>query len=116
MRYPVLLILILLGGFVFSNPGRIAAVLNSFDLYFEDSALQRSNYGENGFVCGFTMNVLSLRVSVPQDYSEEKVSSALEPYSFTDCRNQELFDVIVVLSESFFDIRNWMDWHSRRIR
>lgn len=104
IRYPLLLILLLAGVFFFADKNRTVEALNAFDLYLEDTSLQRSNYSENGFVCGFTINALSLNVAPPESYTEENVLSVLEPYSFTESRN-EPYDVIIVLSESFFDIR-----------
>ncbi|MGN0961963.1 MAG: LTA synthase family protein, partial [Clostridia bacterium] len=104
-RYPILCILLLAGGIFIGDQSRVAGMLHTFDLYLEDGFLQRYYYKENGFVCSFTMNALSLNVSAPKQYSEEAVTEALEPYDFSDSTGDELYDVIIVLSESFFDIR-----------
>ena len=105
LRYPILCILLLAGGIFIGDQSRVAGMLHTFDLYLEDGFLQRYYYKENGFVCSFTMNALSLNVSAPKQYSEEAVTQALEPYDFSAGTGDELYDVIIVLSESFFDIR-----------
>lgn len=106
LRYPILCILLVLGGFFISDTRSVEKTLDAFDLSVDEYGfLQRLNYQYNGFVCGFTMNSLSLKVASPRDYSVETMETISEPYSFTPSTASEPFDVFVVLSEGFFDIR-----------
>ena len=105
LRLPIVCVLLLVSGLFIGDQNRVAGMLHSFDLYLEDGFLQRYYYNENGFSCGFTMNALSLNVSPPENYSEETVAEALEPYDFSESADAELYDVIIVLNESFFDLR-----------
>ncbi|MBQ8578316.1 MAG: LTA synthase family protein [Clostridia bacterium] len=90
--------------FSVSTPDKITGLLNRNSLYLEDMALQTSNYSANGFVGAFTVNILSANVQMPEDYSENTVTSLLA--DCTDTPAAENFsspDIIVVLSESFWD-------------
>ena len=81
-------------------------VLNRFGMSTIDSALQSSNYAANGFVGAFTINVLSLQIQPPAQYSEATIRSILDSYQAVPADpDAEPFDVVVVLSESFFDPR-----------
>lgn len=81
-------------------------VLNRFGMSTIDSALQSSNYAANGFVGAFTINVLSMQVQPPAGYSQDTIQSILEPYQAVAADpDAQAFDVVVVLSESFFDPR-----------
>ena len=79
--------------------------LRYFGIEYGDTMLQSTNYYQNGFVGGFTVNLLLLHVEPPEGYSEEKVDEILEGYSSTPITGEELYDVVVVLEESFFDVR-----------
>lgn len=85
-------------------PSNAEKTLNGFGLFFEDTALQTSNYYANGFVSAFTINALMTN-RIPDGYSKENIESLLAPYTATPRSGDELYDVIVVLNESFFDIR-----------
>ena len=81
-------------------------VLNRFGMSTIDSALQSSNYAANGFVGAFTINVLSLQIQPPAQYSQATIQSILEPYQAVAADpDAQACDVVVVLSESFFDPR-----------
>lgn len=81
-------------------------LLNRFGMSTIDSALQSSNYIANGFVGAFTINVLSLHVSPPEGYTQQAMEALLAGYpSVPADPDAEQFDVVVVLSESFFDAR-----------
>lgn len=82
------------------------ALLNRFGMSTIDSALQSSNYAANGFVGAFTINVLSLHVSPPEGYTQQAMEALLAGYPAVPAApDAEQFDVVVVLSESFFDPR-----------
>lgn len=92
--------------FLFSTPARSAAVLDKFSMKFFDASLQSSNYSANGFLGAFTLNLLSMSVERPEDYSEDTINEILDGYTATVMDDDgALYDVIVVLSESFFDAR-----------
>ena len=89
-----------------SDIDRADTVLNRYDMSLFDSALQSSNYTANGFVGAFTVNLMSLRVNPPSGYSEQTVTAYLDGYDPVPAQaDAERFDVVVVLSESFFDPR-----------
>lgn len=70
-----------------------------------DTALQSSNYTANGFVGAFAVNVLGMQFHAPEGYSRENLEHLLAPYTPVPAGTEERFDVVVVLSESFFDPR-----------
>jgi len=103
-RLPPAVCVVLATALLFSAPQRSEAVLGRFGMSFFDAALQSSNYTANGFVGAFTINLLSMRVERLADYSAATILALLEDFEETPARG-EYFDVIVVLSESFFDVR-----------
>lgn len=105
-RLPAALLLILCAWFPCSNIDKADVLLNKFGMSVFDSALQSSNYDANGFVGAFTVNLLSLNVPEPEGYSRQRVEEFLSGYqSAPAAEDAEAFDVIVILSESFFDAR-----------
>lgn len=89
-----------------STDTKIEQLLSRFGMSTFDSALQSSNYSANGFVGAFTLNALTTRVTPPDDYSQQSVQALLEGYQAAPAApDAEVFDVVVVLSESFFDPR-----------
>ncbi len=106
VRLPAAVLLCVLAWIPCSNIDRADVMLNKFNMSIFDSALQSSNYNANGFVGAFTINFLSLNVQQPQGYDADTVQTMLADYSAVPAdENAELFDVIVILSESFFDAR-----------
>lgn len=82
------------------------ALLQRFGMTFGDASLQSSNYAANGFVGAFTLNLLSLQVDAPSGYSQQAVRDLLAGYEAVPAGPEgEPFDLVVVLSESFFDAR-----------
>lgn len=91
---------------LFGTPAKAETILNNtFGMYFEDTGLQASNYYSNGFVGGFVLNLYILHETPPTGYSKATIDSLLSDYEETPATGED-FDVIVVLSESFADIRN----------
>lgn len=88
--------------FGFTNNKRAEKVLGVFGMSFMDGALQSSNYVANGFISAFTINLASISVQQPDGYSEQAVHELLSGYQTTKEENSP--DVIVILSESFWDI------------
>lgn len=78
-------------------------VLSKFDMALNDSALQTNNYERNGFIGGFSVNLVGLHIEEPPDYSKTTVENILSRYK--DASAEKDYDVILVLSESFFDLR-----------
>lgn len=106
IRLPLVLAVCAAVWYPCSDIDRADALLGRFGMSVFDSALQRSNYEANGFVGGFCVNLLSLGVQEPEGYSRETVAELLADYPPVPAREDaELFDVVVVLSESFFDAR-----------
>lgn len=86
------------------TPARAEKTLSSYGMTFVDTILQSSNYYANGFISAFTLNVLMIN-QAPEGYNEGNVKAILADYSATPATGEEQFDVIVVLSEAFFDVR-----------
>ena len=104
IRVPVSVLVVVLVIVTLSSHSRAERVLSRFNMSFFNAALQSSNYEANGFVSAFTINLLSMRVERPEGYSRETILGLLEGFEYTPA-TEEYFDVIIVLSESFFDVR-----------
>jgi len=103
-RLPAATALILTVVMLFSSNSRVEGILNRFNISFNDTVLQSSNYRANGFIGAFTVNLLNMGVERPADYSREAILALLDGFDHTHA-TEDYFDVIVVLSEGFFDIR-----------
>lgn len=105
-RWSAAALLLLAAHMATYSPAKAEVLLSRFNMSSFDSALQSSNYNANGFVGAFTINVLSMQVSAPADYSRQTIEELLAPYSAVPADpDREQFDVVAVLSESFFDLR-----------
>ena len=106
IRLPVFALLCTLPLLCIRSPKASSALLQRFDLQFENMALQQSNYGANGFISGFFLNVLSMHITSPDNYTPEAVAQALQDCTATEASENFLApDIILVLSESFWDPR-----------
>ena len=106
IRLPAAVLAAVLTWLPCSNIDKADVMLGKFGMSVFDSALQSSNYTANGFVGAFTINLLSLNVQQPEDYNRQTVEDFLSGYSpLPRGEDAEDFDVIVILSESFFDAR-----------
>lgn len=106
IRLPAAVLICVLAWLPCRDIDRADVMLSKFNMSVFDSALQSSNYTANGFVGAFTVNLLSLNVQQPEGYNAETVQAMLADYSAVPAdENAEQFDVIVILSESFFDAR-----------
>ncbi len=88
----------------FKTPDRISKTLSVFNMKRESTATQETNHFEHGFTGGFMVNALSMKVTKPNGYSEEEINRIMTPYQAKEA--MEKFnspDVIVILSESFWD-------------
>ena len=104
IRIPSAVCTVLAVVLLFSSPQRSELVFGKFNMSFFNAALQRSNYIGNGFLGAFIINAVSMNVARPANYSRETIEALLAGFEETPAE-VELFDVIVVLSESFFDVR-----------
>ncbi len=89
----------------FAKPKWAEKTLKKFGMSFMDAALQSSNYRANGFVGAFTLNLVSMNVEAPEGYDEDAVKELLGGFSGTEGTGKTP-DVICILCESFWDIRN----------
>ena len=106
VRLPVFFIVVLLCARSVNTPAKVTKFLNERTLYLEDMALQESNYTANGFTGAFAVNLLSSRVTPPENYSEALIDGLLEGYTYTDeVEDFSSPDIILVLAESFWDVR-----------
>ena len=104
IRIPSVAVIVLALILAFSPQERTGALLYRFNMNLMDAALQSSNYTANGLVGAFMVNIFSMHVERPADYSRETIGALLDGFEYT-AATREYFDVIVVLSESFFDVR-----------
>jgi len=106
LRFPLAILIVVLAWLPGRDIDHADVMLSKFNMSVFDSALQSSNYTANGFVGGFTVNLLSLNVVQPEGYDVETVQAMLTGYEAVPAgETAEHFDVIVILSESFFDAR-----------
>ncbi len=106
IRLPAAALICVLAWLPCRDIDRADVMLSKFNMSVFDSALQSSNYTANGFVGAFTVNLLSLNVQQPEGYNAETVQAMLSGYEAVPAdENAEQFDIIVILSESFFDAR-----------
>ncbi len=104
MRLPFIIMIVFGCSHAVNTPEKANQVLNKNSLYFEDMALQTSNYSANGFIGAFTVNILSTGVTTPENYSEKTVNDILSLYQTTPAGNNfKNPDIILILSESFWD-------------
>lgn len=87
-----------------SGQARMTDLLERFTIHTEFTMLQSLNYEENGFIGAFALNLNSMGLQQPRGYSQEYVNQLLASYEGTKTTG-EAFDVILVLSESFWDLR-----------
>lgn len=85
--------------------GTIRGYYGVLGLSSKAPANQEQNYTENGFLSAFVLNFASLQMGEPENYNEAYLTSAFAEYrpdasSGADFQNP---DVIIVLSESFWD-------------
>lgn len=104
VRLPVVIILMIPVLFVTSSTARAVNFVESCGMSFTNTGVQQSNYLDNGFVGGFTINLLSMRIPTPSGYSQKAIEDYLDGYEeigVSDDFNSP--DIIVILSESFWD-------------
>lgn len=107
VRVPTAILLIVVMLFSVSTTERIQTLLNKNELFLEDMALQQSNYAYNGFTGATIVNILSQNVNKPENYSENTVNELLSKYEYISESSDFAYpDIIVILCESFWDIRN----------
>jgi phosphoglycerol transferase MdoB-like AlkP superfamily enzyme len=105
-RWSLAGLLVLLAHLSVCTPERTQALLGKFGMSSFDSALQSSNYSANGFVGAFTLNLLNLGIHPPAGYSQSTMEALLSDYTSVPMDlDSPYYDVVVVLSESFFDPR-----------
>lgn len=63
---------------------------------------QKENYASNGFALAFALNVPMAHVTAPKDYSEKAIAAIQKP-SIAASIPDEKPDIIIVMSESFWD-------------
>ena len=76
-----------------------------FDISVNDTSIQASNYYKNGFLTAFLLNIGYLNVETPAHYNQNTIEQLKQQYapSFI-ASNFAKPDVIVILSESFWDV------------
>ena len=72
--------------FSVNTADKATAYLETWGMSQMNAALQTSNYVDNGFIGGFTLNVLFLNVEQPEGYSQQSVESYLDGYEYKDGR------------------------------
>jgi len=64
---------------------------------------QKENYNSNGFAIAFALNVPMAKVATPKGYSEKAIKDFAEQQSVPVATPAEKPDIILVMSESFWD-------------
>lgn len=64
---------------------------------------QKENYASNGFALAFALNVPMAKVNAPHGYSEKAIDAIARPQQAAAVLPEEKPDVIIVMSESFWD-------------
>ncbi|NDO46507.1 alkaline phosphatase family protein [Clostridium sp. MD294] len=76
-----------------------------FDISVNDTSTQQSNYYKNGFLTAFLLNIGYLNIDAPSHYGKSAIEQLKKEYSpavpYADFIKP---DVIVILSESFWDM------------
>lgn len=76
-----------------------------FDISVNDTSTQQSNYYKNGFLTAFLLNIGYLNIETPAHYGQNTIEQLKKEYApavpYANFANP---DVIVILSESFWDV------------
>lgn len=85
------------------SQGMIERTLEIYNMSVAQTANQDKNHSENGFVGGFLLNMLTMDMEAPDEYSKKNIEKIIDKYDGE--RGKDFFspDIIVVLSESFWD-------------
>ncbi|MBQ2890168.1 MAG: sulfatase-like hydrolase/transferase, partial [Clostridia bacterium] len=85
------------------NQGMIERTLEFYNMSVAQTANQDKNHSENGFVGGFLLNMLTMDMEAPEEYSKNSIEKIMDKYDGERGKNFSSPDVIVVLSESFWN-------------
>lgn len=105
VRLPVFALTILICFLSLNSEAKINRLVEKNGMSFVDGFLPSNSYVENGFIGAFTMNILSTFADEPEGYSQEKIESIAQ--DLETAPPNEIFDqpdVILILSESFWDV------------
>ena len=104
-RWSAAALLVLMAFNATCTPQKSEQLLNRFGMSSTDAALQSSNYAANGFTSAFIINIFTSQISPPAGYSQSTIQALLDDYQTISATWEEPFDIVLVLSESFFDPR-----------
>lgn len=99
----VSLFLVFVMFFSLGNPDRAGKTFKKFNMDIISAADQNTNHLINGFCGGFLVNLLSMNIKKPEGYSEDKTEKLLSTFEETKNPKFSKPDIILVLSESFWD-------------
>lgn len=91
--------------FSVSTPEQIDRTLSLYNMSITNTSNQEMNHTAHGFLGGFAVNLFSMKVPEPEGYSEDNVRSVLAQYTKDTAESSNKPDVIVILSESFWDTK-----------
>lgn len=99
--FPVLLVCL----YLFTMNPSVRNCYEVFGISPKAPGNQTANYEKNGFITAFVLNFASLNMGEPANYNEAYLAKAFEKYqpSAESGQNFQNPDIIVVLSESFWD-------------
>lgn len=81
-----------------------------FSISVNDTSSQESNYHKNGFLTAFALNIGYLSIDTPAHYHQNTIAQLAKQYApSATWEGWKRPDVIVVLSESFWDITTLPD-------
>ncbi|MBR2916089.1 MAG: sulfatase-like hydrolase/transferase, partial [Clostridia bacterium] len=102
-RFTLAILLVLLMSISVCTQGMAERTLKLYNMSVAQTANQDKNYNENGFVGGFLLNTLSMDMETPEEYSKNSIEKIMDKYDGERGKNFSSPDVIVVLSESFWN-------------
>ena len=105
VRLPILALTLIICFFSLNSEAKINRLVEKNGMSFVDGFLPSNSYVENGFIGAFTMNILSTFTDEPEGYSKEKMESIAQGLETSPQREDfRSPDVILILSESFWDV------------
>lgn len=96
----VIFLLIFMG---IRTPEKVSDTLERFNMSVMSTANQETNHLSNGFTGAFIINLYSMKIEEPEEYSEDKMNEIMADYKGETGKDFEKPDVIVILSESFWN-------------
>lgn len=90
--------------YIFNEPFRLHNY-SSMGVKVTDVTNQQESYEKHGFVSGFVLNIGNSPMARPKTYNKQDAQAILEHYKIENGSFNVKPDIIIILSEAFWDIR-----------